>query len=219
MDLYPVRLWFCGILFVVGFFLYKYQGFSKNEDRWLSVAGTFALGVAIFPMSINGRNEYDFVLAPFGLTQLSLHGICAVLAFASIAVVIVWYADSTLSELQKTEPTAYKLFKTIYGVIAGFMIVSIAIAVFLNYAHHGQGSYILAAEWAGIWAFAAYWFVKNRELTLVGRVLKARNGPIRPRTEADLADKLPPEYAAMIQQYFLNIAKGKPAKAPAAPKK
>ena len=34
-----------------------------------------------------------------------------------------------------------------------------------------------------------------------------------------LADKLPPEYAAMIQQYFLNIAKGKPAKAPAAPKK
>ena len=29
-----------------------------------------------------------------------------------------------------------------------------------------------------------------------------------------LSDKLPPEYAAMIQQYFANIAKGKPAAAP-----
>jgi hypothetical protein len=29
-----------------------------------------------------------------------------------------------------------------------------------------------------------------------------------------LSDKLPPEYAAMIQQYFANIAKGKPAPAP-----
>ena len=34
-----------------------------------------------------------------------------------------------------------------------------------------------------------------------------------------LADNLPPEYAAMIQQYYLGIAKGKPATPPAAPKK
>ena len=189
VDPYPARLWFCGILFVVGFFLYKYQGFSKNEDRWLSVAGTFALGVAIFPMSINGKNQYDFVLAPFGLTQLSLHGICAVLAFASIAVVIVWYADSTLSELEKTKPAAYRRFKAIYFAIAVFMVASIAISIYLNY-RYPQGDYILAAEWSGILAFAIYWFVKNWELTEVGKALKARNATIRPRIETDLADKL-----------------------------
>jgi hypothetical protein len=33
-----------------------------------------------------------------------------------------------------------------------------------------------------------------------------------------LTEKLPPEYAAMIQQYFVNIARGKPAATPA-PKK
>lgn len=29
-----------------------------------------------------------------------------------------------------------------------------------------------------------------------------------------LAEKLPPEYATMIQQYFVNVAKGKPAAKP-----
>jgi hypothetical protein len=190
VDLYPVRLWFCGFLFVVGVFLYKYQGFSDNENRWLSLAGLFALGVAAFPMSVNGRNDYDFVVAWIGLPQLSLHGICAVLAFACIAVVIVWYKDSTLSELKTTKPAAYKRFKLAYVVIAAYMVLSIAVAIALNYLHHGQGAYILAAEWSGIWAFAFYWFVKNWELTEVAKVLKAKNAPLRHRTVADLADKL-----------------------------
>ncbi len=190
VDLTPIRLWFCGILFVVSFFLFRYQGFSKNEDRWLSAAGLFAAGVAIFPMSVGGKNDYDFLLAPLHLTQLSLHGTCAVLAFACIAVVIVWYADSSLSEIRATDPSAYKRYKNIYRAIAAYMIIAITVSIYLNYAHHGQGAYILLAEASGIWAFAIYWFVKNSEMTKVGRVMKARNKPLRPRTEADLADKL-----------------------------
>ena len=190
IDHTPVRLWFCGILFVVGFFLFRYQGFSKNEDRWLSVAGTFALGVAIFPMSCDGQDEYGFVLAWIGLTQFSLHYICAVLAFICIAIVIVWYADSTLLELKNSNLAAYNWYKRVYRGIAAYMILSIAISIYLNYAHHGQGAYILLAEASGIWAFAAYWFVKNGELTEVGKVLKARKTPLRARTEADLAGKL-----------------------------
>jgi hypothetical protein len=189
VDLFPVRLWFCGILFVVGVFLYKYQGFSENENRWLSLAGLFALGVAVFPMSVAGKNEYDFVLAWIGLSQLSLHGICAVLAFGCIAVVIVWYADSTLSELKKTKPAAYKRYKAAYFFIAAFMVLAIGVSIFLNYAYPGH-FFILAAEALGIWAFAAYWLVKNRELTEVGEALKARHAPMRQRTAADFADKL-----------------------------
>ena len=182
VDLYPVRLWFCGILFVVGFFLHKYHGFSKSEDRWLSVAGGFALGVAIFPMTIDGRNEYDFLLAWTGLTQhISMHGICAVLAFACIGVVIVWYADSTLSELHD-QPAKYKMFKTIYFIIAVFMVVAIGISIYLN-IRYPQGDYILSAEWAGIWSFAAYWFVKNWELSEVTKAMidKGKTLPLAAR--------------------------------------
>ena len=173
VDLYPVRLWFCGILFAVGFFLHKYHGFSKHEDRWLSVAGAFALGVAVFPMTIDGRNEYDFLLAWTGLTQyISLHGICAMLAFGCIGVVIVRYANSTLSEL-RDQPAKYKMFKTIYFIIALVMIVSIGISVYLN-IRYPQGDYILSAEWAGIWSFAAYWFVKNWELSEVTKAMVSK---------------------------------------------
>jgi hypothetical protein len=191
VDHYPVRLWFCGILFVVGFFLARYPGFTPHEEKWLNAAGVFAMGVAIFPMSTDKGNEYDFVLAPFGLTQLSLHGICAVVAFLCIAVVIVWYADATLSELETSDPPRYMRYQWTYRGIAAFMILSIAIAVGLNYLHHGQGEYILAAEWAGIWAFAAYWFVKNSEMKHVGKALSARRAllPHRPPPAA-LANKL-----------------------------
>ena len=34
-----------------------------------------------------------------------------------------------------------------------------------------------------------------------------------------LAGKLPPEYAAMIQQYYINLAGGKPAATPNTPDK
>lgn len=190
VDIYPVRLWFCGILFAVGVFLYKYQGFSENENRWLSLAGVFALGVAVFPMSVDGRNQYDFALAWIGLSQLSLHGICAMLAFVCIAVVIVRYADSTLSELKETKPATYKRYKAAYIGIAAYMVLSIIASIVLNYLHHGQGFYILAAEASGIWAFAAYWFVKNSELTEVGEALKARHAAMPHRNVADFAGKL-----------------------------
>jgi hypothetical protein len=191
VDTYPVRLWFVGILFVVGFFLHKYHGFSENEDRWLSFAGGFAACVAIFPMTTDdGRNQYDFLLSWTGLTQhISLHGIFAVLAFGCIAIVIVFFADSTLSELEN-QPAKYKMFKTAYFIIALVMVVSIGISVYLN-IRFPHGDYILSAEWAGIWSFAAYWFVKNWELSEVAKVMKMRDAPmLRARSGAELADKL-----------------------------
>ena len=198
IDLFPVRLWFCGFLFVVGVFLYKYRGFSENEDRWLSLAGLFALGVAVFPMSLNGRNDWDYVLAWIGL-PVSLHGISAVLAFTCIAVVIFRYSHSTLDELKDLPPRSYwgllkikpyRLLKVTYAGIALSMALSIAIAVVLHYTHDKQGSYILAAEWCGIWAFAIYWFVKNHELTLVAEVLRSKKTPMSRKSMDELADKL-----------------------------
>jgi hypothetical protein len=190
VDHTPVRPWFCGILFVVGFFLARYPGFTKHEKKWLNAAGVFALGVAIFPMAINGQDQYGFVLAWFGLSQLSLHGICAVVAFLCIAVVIFWYSDATLKELETSNPSLYTLYTWIYRGIAAFMVLSIALAIGLNYEHHGQGDYILAAEWCGIWAFAAYWFVKNSEMKRVGNALRARQALLPHRAPPDLAKKL-----------------------------
>jgi hypothetical protein len=204
LDHTPMRLWFCGILFVVGFFLRRYRGFSKNEDRWLSIAGTFTLGVAIFPESVGDQNEYGFVLAALGITSVSLHAVCAVLAFICIAIVIVWYADSTLSELK--DPSVRDWYRNVYRAIAIFMIVSIVISVSLKYllgtppdkpdiwtfSGFWQTFSIILAETFGIWAFAAYWFVKNSELSRVATEVKKAHARIAPLklTKPDIIDKL-----------------------------
>ncbi|NOJ49847.1 hypothetical protein [Bradyrhizobium archetypum] len=190
IDIFPVRLWFCGILFAVGVFLFKYRGFSKNEDRWLSLAGLFALGVAIFPMSLEGKSDWN-LFERLGMPWLSLHGVCAVLAFACIAVVILWYSDSTLSQLKTSNPKAHKRFKTAYFLVGCYMVLAIGTSVLLHYLNEKRGSYILFAEWSGIWAFAAYWFVKNRELRLVAEQLKKTLAKTAvQRSEADIVDKI-----------------------------
>lgn len=190
LDMFPVRLWFCGILFIVGFFLHKYHGFSKWEDILLSAAGWFAIGVAVFPMSIDGRNEYDFVTKPLHLPpQVSLHGIFAVLAFLSIGIVIVFFANATLSKLKHPEPVKYKLLKAAYLVIAAGMVGGIGYSIIENMLHP-EGVFVLRAEWVGVWSFAAYWFVKNYELDRVRGVLKQGNERLRAKSEADLADRL-----------------------------
>lgn len=190
LDMFPVRLWFCGILFIVGFFLHKYHGFSKWEDILLSAAGWFAIGVAVFPMTIDGRNEYDFIMKPLHLPpQVSLHGIFAVLAFLSIGIVIIFFANTTLSKLRDAQPSKYKMFKAAYFIIAAGMAGGIGYAIIENMLHP-EGVFVLRAEWVGVWSFAAYWFVKNYELDHVRQVLKPGNERLRARTEADLADRL-----------------------------
>lgn len=190
IDIFPVRLWFCGILFAVGIFLFRYRGFSKYEDRWLSVAGFFALGVAIFPTSLDGKSDWN-VFEPLGIPWLSLHGLCAVLAFACIAVVIFWYSDSTLSQLKTSSPDVYKRLKVTYFLIGAYMALAIGTSVLLHYLTGKQGSFILFAEWSGIWAFAFYWFVKNHELRLVAENLKKTlTTTSAQRSEADLIDNI-----------------------------
>ena len=197
IDIYPARLWFCGILAIVGFFLWKYAGFSKNEDRWLNAAGTFVMGVAVFPMALGGKSDFN----PFesiGLPHLSLHGVCAVLAFVCIAIVIFWYSDETLLELKSADHVAYTKYKNVYRIIAGYMELSITFSVVMHYLNLEQFSripWILIAEASGIWAFAAYWFVKNRELAEVKRVLKGKGPPTAPapqvgKSKADIVDAL-----------------------------
>lgn len=192
IDPYPVRLWFCGILAIVGFFLCRYSGFSKHEDWWLNAAGLFVLGVAIFPMVLGGKSDFN-PFASIGLSWLSPHGVSAVLAFFCIAIVIFWYADDTLSELKDTHKPAYDRYKKIYAGIAIYMALAIGTSVTLHYLNKKEGYWILIAEASGIWAFAAYWFVKNRELNEVRQVLKGeerRKAAPAGRSKADLADAI-----------------------------
>jgi len=82
----PMRIWFVGVLFIVGAFLYLYKGFTPFENYALNVAGVCAFGIALAPMPWNCPQ----------CPQVSLHGTFAVVLFLCIAYVSLRRAKDTL---------------------------------------------------------------------------------------------------------------------------
>jgi hypothetical protein len=168
-SVYPGRVLFVGILFALGSFLFLYKGFSRREDNALNLAGLCALGVAICPM-----------YAQMGYIPLSnrLHGFFAVLLFACMAYTAIWCKDETLRWLPNPDRRAYyrRLYNIIALVMVLFPLIALALAVFSNSLQR----YVFWAEWVGIWAFAAYWWTKSRELAESEAEIRAVTGRLTP---------------------------------------
>jgi hypothetical protein len=168
VDGRSMRNWFVGILFAVGVFLYLYKGFSNKENYALNVAGVMAIGVAVFPM------EWACGEA---CSRYSVHGVCAVLFFVSIAFVSVRCAADTLSLIQ--DEHLRTVFRRAYKTLAGLMLASPAIALVLNFILLQHRAAVFYVEAFGILAFAAYWLTKSRELALSQAEKKALRGELR----------------------------------------
>lgn len=147
-NAYPMRTWFVGILFAIGAFLYLYKGFSDKENRALNIAGVCALGVAVFPMQ----------------SRFGIHGIFAIVLFLCIAFVAIRCTRETLQYLASSDQQ--KRFKRVYNTLGLLMVASPATAAVLTLMFNNPSSYTFFVEAAGVWAFAAFWFVKSRELAL-----------------------------------------------------
>jgi hypothetical protein len=113
IDHKSMRDWFVGILFAIGAFLYLYKGFSNKENIALNCAGTFALGIALFPM------EWD---CGDTCKRLSLHGTCATLFFLCIAFVCLRCASDTLDLIPNEQDK--RKFELLYQLIGLAMIAT-----------------------------------------------------------------------------------------------
>lgn len=150
---YPGRVLFVGVLFALGSFLYLYKGFSRREDIALNFAGLFALGVALCPM-----------YAQLGYIPFSniLHFTFAVLLFICMAYTAIFCHEETLRWV--TDPKRRARYRAAYHVIGWFMGLFPLIGIVLAIAFDAVQRHVFWIEAAGIWAFAAYWFTKSREL-------------------------------------------------------
>ena len=162
---YPCRVLFVGFLFALGSFLYLYKGFSKREDWALNTAGICAVTVAVFPM----YTEPDYI--PW---SKYVHYSAAVVLFLCVAYVAIFCHQDTLKLLP--DPDLRQRYKVLYNIVGWFMaffpIIGLIAARFLEAAQR-QTFWI---EAAGIWAFAAYWFIKSQELKTSQADLKAATG-------------------------------------------
>jgi hypothetical protein len=162
---YPCRVFFVGILFALGSFLYLYKGFSTREDWALNTAGVCALTVAVFPM-----------YAEAGYIPLSnyVHFGAAVILFLCMAYAAIFCSQDTLQLI--ADANLRRRYQILYHVVGWFMalfpVVGLLAAMWLKAAQRET----FWIEAAGIWAFAAYWFIKSYELKTSEADLKAATG-------------------------------------------
>lgn len=159
-----LRNWFVGLLFAISGLLIVYKGFRPAENVALNFAGIFAVLVALVPNSWDGPDE-----------GLPFHGIFAVSFFLCIAYVCIFCASATLS-LILNEDRRTRL-RRIYKSIGWAMVVAPLAAAVLSYTLR-RSYYIFFAEFCGVYAFAAYWFVKTLEIRRTNADQKAASGEL-----------------------------------------
>ena len=183
LRVFPVRVVFVGVLFVLGFFLILYRGFSRTENWMLNIAGVCAFLVALFPMPTPdyctncGNNPYSFV-----------HYWAAVVLLTCIAFVAWACTEQTLGELD--DDRWRRFFRTCYYVIAIIMIITPVILRAMTW-EVAQTKWTYIVETVGTVMFAIYWGLKSWELSkseaewnaMKGKVLK----PPEPSLRATLA--------------------------------
>jgi hypothetical protein len=176
----PSRDWFVGCLFAVAACLYLYKGFTTAENVALNLAGIFAVGVAVIPMAWECKVDCE---------RFSLHGTSAILLFLCLVYVVWFRARDTLKLLPEAQRPRYK---KLYHVIGLVMLASPLIALALNVLLGGGAAYVFFIEAAGIWAFAAYWWVKSRELKQSSATTRAVLGAVKATPMGEVVP-VPPE--------------------------
>ena len=146
-----MRNWFVGLLFALGAILYVNKGHTEKENWALSIAGVFAVCIAIFPM-------------PWGCkpsNSVSLHGVCAIAFFVSIAFVSVVCSRDTVKLLKPRRRVFYRNWYLLWGIL---MVAAPLTAYWFNkYGIHKDNA-IYWTEFSGIYAFGLYWVTKTLEI-------------------------------------------------------
>jgi hypothetical protein len=162
-----MRNCFVGLMFAIGFILYIYKGYTDRENIALNFAGVMAVCVALFPM------PWDCARHP-----VTVHGTCAILFFLAIAYVSAFCADATLILLVGEEKLQQR-YRHIYRSLAIFMLLSPLLAYSFSWIVGKNESFVYWAEVFGIYAFAMYWVVKMKEISMIHSRQQVVKGPRR----------------------------------------
>ena len=170
-----MRNWFVGLLFGIGIILYLYKGYTWLENWALNIAGVMALGVALFPMPWGAEFPGVHLFGP----KSTLHGACAISLFICIAYVCIYRASDTLTLMTNDEDKVRReRYRKCYRVFGHLMWFFPVIAWVLS-STTGFRKFTFWAELAGIWIFAAYWWVKSLEIAKTKADKKAICGQLK----------------------------------------
>ncbi len=150
-----------GALWALGTFLYFYKGYSRREDLALDGAGLAAVLVAVAPT--------DWPVGAPATPTGRLHAAAAIGFFLLVAYVCVFRSGDTLRLLRDEGRAA--AFRATYRLF-GVLMVALPLTVWaVHVAAPGRevSPVLFLVEAAGVYVFAAFWWVKSREIAAVER--------------------------------------------------
>jgi hypothetical protein len=154
---------FVGILCAVGLFLFTYKGYDRIDNIASSLAGFFAICIAMFPTNDNSANRCSDIM------QLPPNEIRNTIHFASAALFFVILAGMSLFLFTKSKggkTRRKEIRNSIYRTCGILILVSIAmIGAYALFEEQlsGLGKYhpVFWLEWVALLAFGVSWLVKG----------------------------------------------------------
>jgi len=146
---------FVGALCAVALFLFFYSGFDKWDDWAGNLGGLFALGVAWFPTTKSGPEDWAGIV----------HLFCAVLFFITLAAFSLFLFTKT--EKGK-RPRGRKKKRNLIYIICGIimltcLLVILAYKILLKDNTHDT-SFVLWGETIALVAFGVSWLTKGEAI-------------------------------------------------------
>ena len=161
---------FVGSLCALGVFLIGYR-YNPRDDKWSTIAGIFAIAVALFPTAPKSPTPYQSAI---GYAHLSF----AAVLLTALAMFCIWsFRDPAIEERRRVNH-AY--------LTAGILILAfLAVAVLAGVTHWGDHwtlTPLYLCESLSVWAFGLAWIGAALELGALQR--EASPAGSVPATEA-----------------------------------
>jgi magnesium-transporting ATPase (P-type) len=141
---------FVGAICSIALFLFFYKGYDKWDNRAASLAGFFAVGIALFPTV--EQKPYNWVAI--------VHFICA----TSFFLILSGYSMFIFTRKEHS-PSKRKLIRNKIYIICGLVMIAclVAIMVFFIFFEidNPQSSFVFWAETLALVAFGVSWLTKG----------------------------------------------------------
>ncbi len=154
---------FTGIVCAVALFLIVYKGFELLDNVITTLAGCFALGIAMFPTNNNSADSCAIFDLPLNELRNDVHYWFAALFFITLAFISLFLftkSKGPKTKLKKTRNTVYR----VCGIIILVIVALLAIYSFWDERFQRFNRYkpVFWLEWVALTAFGTSWLVKGK---------------------------------------------------------
>jgi GNAT superfamily N-acetyltransferase len=144
---------FVGAICSIALFLFFYKGYDKWDNRAGNLAGFFAVGVALFPTTGEGHQNWIGIV----------HFISAAVFFIILAGISMFLFTRT-----KPDPTRQKMARNKIYLICGIVMISSLIAILIYFSlfnfEKSASCFVFWAETVALMAFGVSWLTKGGTL-------------------------------------------------------